>query len=321
MAKAAIGISGWRYEPWRGTFYPRGLAQRRELLFASRHFASIELNGSFYSLQTPDSYAQWHAETPEDFVFAVKGPRYLTHMIGLAQAQSALPNFFASGLFALRAKLGPFLWQLPPRMRFDAERLRRFLGELPRTTAEAARIARRYDARAKGRVLLDYEADRPLRHALEVRHESFRDEAFIALLREQCVAAVVADTAGRWPCFEDVTADFLYLRLHGDTELYASGYSDTALDHWAARIRSWTAGAEPIDAQRISAPAATALAGRDLYCYFDNDQKVMAPVNAASLMAKLGQRRAAPEWPSPIAEAPRRRGGIAMPSPRSKEKG
>lgn len=282
-----IGISGWRYAPWRGLFYPPGLPQRRELAFASRHFPSIELNGSFYSLQTPQSYARWYAETPPGFVFAVKGSRYLTHLLQLNDIDKALPNFFASGLFELREKLGPLCWQLPPRMRYDPEKLERFFDALPRSTAEALALARRHDARTKGRVTLEIDADRPLRHAVEVRHESFVSEDFVRRLRRHRIAAVFADTAQRWPYFEDLTADFAYVRLHGDAELYVSGYGEAALDRWAERIQAWSRGCAAPE-PRLIAAAGRARGPLDVYCYFDNDSKVKAPVDARSLMRRLG---------------------------------
>ena len=283
-----IGISGWRYGPWRGVFYPRGLPQRRELEFASRALSSIEINGSFYALQSPDCYAAWYRDTPPDFVFAVKGSRYITHMLKLANIDRALPNFFASGIFNLREKLGPFLWQFPPNFGFNAERFEAFLAMLPRDTAQALAIARRRDARMTGRSRLAIDAVRPLRHAVEIRHMSFVDERFVALLRRYGVALVVADTAGKWPLREDVTADFVYLRLHGEQELYRSGYTEASLERWAERIRAWSSGGQPPDAQLISALPPPAPAARDVYCYFDNDAKVHAPFDARRLAGKLG---------------------------------
>jgi uncharacterized protein YecE (DUF72 family) len=219
VAQTRIGISGWRYKPWRGRFYPAGLPQRAELEYASHCFPSIELNGSFYSLQRPESYAAWHAQTPSRFVFAVKGPRFITHMKRLRDIEVPLANFLASGLFELRGKLGPILWQFPPNMRYDRERFEAFLQLLPRDTVQAQALARRHDHHVKGRARLAVDRNRRLRHAVEIRHESFRDADFIALLRRHGVALVVADTAGKWPLLEDVTAGFMYLRLHGDTEL------------------------------------------------------------------------------------------------------
>ena len=283
-----IGISGWRYVPWRGVFYPKGLAQARELDYASRQLPTIEINGSFYSLQRPESYAAWYAATPPGFVFAVKGNRFLTHMLKLKDIEGPLANVLASGVFELREKLGPFLWQFPEMVRFDTERFEHFLSLLPHDTEAALARARQYQPRMEGKVSLALDTKRPMRHAVEVRHESFRDERFIALLRKYNVALVVADTAGKWPYIEDVTADFMYLRLHGDTELYASGYDDDAIERWAERIRAWSTGGEPDECRRVSSKRPPKRASRDVYCYFDNDIKVHAPYDAKRLIAALG---------------------------------
>jgi uncharacterized protein YecE (DUF72 family) len=283
-----IGISGWRYEPWRNVFYPRGLRQRDELAFASRMLATIEINGSFYSLQRPESYAAWHDETPPGFVFAVKGSRYITHMLKLRNVEKALANFFASGVLRLNAKLGPILWQFPPQLGFDEERFDAFFAQLPRDSDGAAALGRGHDERVAGRDWLEVDANRPLRHAVEIRHPSFVDARFVALLRRHRIALVVADTAGRWPLIEDLTADFVYLRLHGDKELYASGYSDSALDDWARRIDAWREGGQVADARLAGRSNGRARARRDVYCYFDNDVKVHAPYDAAHLAARLG---------------------------------
>ena len=265
-----IGTSGWRYPPWRGDFYPKGLAQRRELEYLSRKLTSVEINGTFYSLQRPDSFRQWSDATPDDFTFAVKGPRFITHMKKLNDVATPLANFFASGVLALRAKQGPFLWQLPPNLGFDADRLARFFELLPRTTTQAAALARQHDERMTDRSLTETTFDGPVRHALEVRHTSYETDAFPQLLREYDIALVVADTAGRWPLLREVTSDLVYVRLHGDSELYASGYTDAALERWAADIEAWTAD------------------GRDVQVHFDNDVKVRAPYDAQTLLARLG---------------------------------
>jgi uncharacterized protein YecE (DUF72 family) len=278
------------------------LTQRRELEYASRMLSSIELNGSFYSLQRPESYARWYAETPPDFVFSIKGPRYITHILRLRDAATPLANFFASGVANLREKLGPFLWQLPPSLEYDPTLLEAFLSLLPCDTDRAAALARRHDAKVEGRAQLEYAPKRPLRHAIEVRHERFVDPGFIALLRRQRVALVIADTAGKWPEYEDVTADFVYIRLHGADELYVSGYSNKMLDRWSERIRLWSAGKEPRDARRISRRPARRPLLRDVYCYFDNTAKEHAPRNARRLMLKLGVRHPGTES-VPAAEA------------------
>lgn len=290
QGQVRIGISGWRYEPWRGVFYPPGLAQRRELEFAARMLGTIEINGSFYSLQRPSSWQQWHDDTPDDFVFAVKGGKYITHLRRLIDVQAPLANFFASGVLALRHKLGPVLWQFPPQMRFDTGRFAAFFDLLPHDHGTALALARQHDQRLEGRSWLQTDdATRPLRHAVEVRHDSFIHPDFVALLRRHRVALVVADTAGRWPLLEDLTADFVYLRLHGDQELYASGYNSPALDRWAERITAWRHGQQVADA-RLAAPASPAArrASRDVFCYFDNDVKVHAPYDAAQLAVRLG---------------------------------
>jgi uncharacterized protein YecE (DUF72 family) len=292
-----IGISGWRYEPWRGDFYPADLVQDRELDYASRRFNSIELNGTFYSLQRPGYFAAWRDATPPGFLFSVKGPRYITHLRRLKDVEIPIANFLASGVLALNEKLGPFLWQFPPNMKFDAGRFAAFFALLPRDTAAALALARRHDAKTAGRAHLAIDRNRRLRHAVEIRNETFVDPAFVALARRHRVALVVADTAGKWPYREDVTSDFLYLRLHGAEELYASGYTGPALDRWAERIRAWATGGEPVDAHRIVDRPPARRASRDVYCYFDNDIKVRAPYDAQELMRRLDVRWSPPESP------------------------
>src|ERR1700754_1160973 len=199
MATTRIGISGWRYAPWRGVFYPTDLTQRDELAFAARAFPTIELNGSFYSLQRPESYRQWYEATPRGFVFAVKGPRFITHMRRLRDIEKPMANFFASGVLALREKLGPILWQFPPNFRFDAGLFERFLAMLPKSAAAASTLGRGHNSHLRREAHLDVGRNHRLRHAVEIRHESFVDPAFIALLRKYGVAFVVADTAGKFP--------------------------------------------------------------------------------------------------------------------------
>ena len=289
MARIRIGISGWRYAPWCGVFYPKDLVQRDELAYASRHFPSIELNGSFYSLQRPESYAGWREATPRGFVFAVKAPRFITHVKRLRDVDAPLANFFASGVFELRDKFGPVLWQFPARFKYDHDLFARFFERLPRDTEAALKLARRRDFRMKGRARLAIDRNRRLRHAIEIRNPEFLEASFIALLREHDIALVVADTAGKWPYVEEITASFMYLRLHGDVQLYTSGYTDQALERWAARIRAWSTGSQPRDAARVQgAPAPPRRKSRDVYCYFDNDAKVRAPFDAAKLIEKLG---------------------------------
>ena len=275
-----IGISGWNYPGWRGVFYPAGLAHKQELAFAGRHVDTIEINGSFYSLLRPESVQRWRDQTPSRFVFSLKGSRFITHMKRLGDVETALANFFASGVLALEDKLGPILWQLPPSFRFDASRLSAFFDRLPRTSTEAARLARRHDHRVKGRSYTAITSNRRIRHALEVRHPSFHDPAFFALLRRHDIALCIADTAKRYPDFDEVTADFVYVRLHGATKLYASGYAHRTLARWADRIEGWREK-------------------REVFVYFDNDAKARAPFDARTLMEMVHRPAARRRYPSP----------------------
>jgi len=271
---ARIGISGWTYPRWRGTFYPRGLPQREELRYAAERMNSVEINGSFYSLQRRSSFEAWAASVPEDFVFAVKGGRFITHMKKLSGIETPLANFFASGVLALDQKLGPILWQLPPNLGFNADRMDSFFAQLPRSASSAAEIAAHHDQRIPDDRALT-KAVHPrhrLRHAIEPRHESFRTPEFYRLLRRYKMALVISDNPGKWPIFTEITTDLMYVRLHGHDQLYVSGYSDHELNEWAAKIRSWT--------ER----------GCDVYVYFDNDAKVHAPFDAMSLMERLAVR-------------------------------
>ncbi|MFL6514774.1 MAG: DUF72 domain-containing protein [Chthoniobacterales bacterium] len=281
-----IGISGWRYAGWRGKFYPSDLPQRRELEFASRSFNSIEINGSFYSLQLPSSYIRWHAETPPGFAFSVKGPRFITHMKKLRDAERPLANFFASGVLALREKLGPILWQLPPNLGWNEQRLGEFFDLLPRDTAAAARLGRKHDDKLKAKAWLKVDESRPISYALEVRHPTFLVPDFFAQLRRHNIAFVFADTAQKWPYAEDLTADFVYIRLHGSEQLYVSGYSDTAIEWWGRRIEQWQRGRQPDDATLIGL-AKPDRKTRSVFVYFDNDAKVHAPFDAMRLAKRL----------------------------------
>jgi uncharacterized protein YecE (DUF72 family) len=276
-ARIRIGISGWTYPHWRGRFYPRGLPQRRELEFASRAFDAVEINGSFYSLQRPSSYRRWRAATPDGFVFAVKGSRYITHMKKLGGGDQALCNFLASGVLALGPKLGPFLWQLPPMLPYREDRMIEFLSSLPANGEQAGALAARCDERIKTRfgeepVLTAEQPDAPIKHVVEVRHDSFATGAFAALCRQFGVGMVIADTAGRFPWVDEVTADIVYVRLHGDQELYVSGYTDQGIDWWAARVAGWahTPGVQQV------------------HVYFDNDHQARAPYDARRLAHRLG---------------------------------
>jgi uncharacterized protein YecE (DUF72 family) len=283
-----IGISGWRYKPWRGVFYPEGLPQKNELSYAANVFRSIEINGTFYSLQRPESFARWAGDTSDDFMFSVKGPRYITHIRRLKEIEQPLANFFASGVLRLGSKLGPILWQFPPNFRFEPDHLEAFLKMLPHDMDAASAIARRHDKRIIARASIKAEAKGPVRHAMEIRNESFVTPKFINMLRAHDVALVCAD-AVEWPRLMDVTSDFVYCRLHGSEQLYASGYDDKSLDLWAARVAAWARGREPADARYVTKHRGSKKQARDVFVYFDDDTKVRAPFDAQGLMKRVSK--------------------------------
>jgi uncharacterized protein YecE (DUF72 family) len=288
-----IGISGWRYKGWRGSFYPSGLPQRSELEFAARHFNTLELNGSFYSLQRPEHFQRWYRETPPEFIFAVKGSRYITHMLRLLKIESALANFFAQGVLCLEEKLGPILWQFPPQFRFDPVRLEAFFALLPRSRKEAAELGSLHDHRLDGRAWLSVKRDAVLRHAIEIRNDTFVCEEFIGLLRKHRIGLVVADTV-EWPLLMDLTADFVYCRLHGSKQLYASGYGPKAIAEWGARVHAWAHGLEANELEMARRGKKAGRGGsrskpRDVFVYFDNDAKVRAPFDAKKLSAAVAR--------------------------------
>lgn len=286
--KVRIGLSGWLYKGWRGTFYPKDLPQKRELSYISEQFNTVEINGTFYSTQAPASFARWYEAVPDDFLYAVKCPRFITHMKRLRNIETPMANFFASGVLRLREKMGPLLWQFPPNFIFRPEVFTPFLEMLPRTTKEAAKLSRGHDDRVRKGVWTKAEVDIPIRHAVEIRHESFAVPAFIALLRKHNVALVCADTVD-WPLLMDVTADFIYCRLHGSTELYKSNYSAKDLEQWAKRAAAWARGQESPDGRHVSTTAPRKRACRDVFVYFDNTDKVKAPGNALALEQRLAK--------------------------------
>lgn len=288
--RVRVGTSGWTYDHWREVFYPPGLARHRRLGYLASRLDTAEINGTFYSLQRASSFRRWAEATGEDFRFAVKGSRYITHMKKLRGIDEALGRFLASGPLALGAKLGPMLWQLPPNLGWDPDRIGDFLTMLPRSTAAAADLGREHTDRVPD-PCTEVDEDRPLRHVLEARHPSFRDPAVVRLLRELDVALVVSDGAGTFPLFDDVTAGLVYVRLHGDTELYRSGYDEASLDAWAARVRSWAEGGVTTSTSTIAPdePAPPASEGREVLVYFDNDGGGHAPLDALALARRLGQ--------------------------------
>lgn len=285
-----IGVSGWTYAPWRGAFYPKGLRQRDELSYLATHFNSVELNGSFYGLQVPASFHAWSKAVPDDFIFSIKGSRFITHMKRLTDVETPLANFLASGVLALGDKLGPLLWQLPPNFRFDAQRIESFAKLLPKTTDAARALAKRHDHRLRAEADYGPKAERELRHVIEIRHESFVTTAFTDVLKAHGIGLVVADTV-KWPLLMDLTAGHVYCRLHGNAELYRSSYSDAELDTWAARLRAWTSGKAMTDG-RFIAEAVRDGRKRDVFVYFDNTDKLAAPGNASALMERLGVKAA-----------------------------
>jgi uncharacterized protein YecE (DUF72 family) len=258
-----IGIGGWTYEPWRGAFYPEGLAQKRELEYASRQLTSIEINGTYYGSQKPASFAKWHDETPDDFVFSVKAPRFAMNRKVLAEAGASIARFFASGVMELKDKLGPINWQFMPTKKFEPADFRAFLQLLPR--------------QAQGR---------ELRHAVEVRHESFRCTEFIAMVREHGVAVVIAADSA-YPQIADATAPFAYARIMGTQAGEALGYSDAALDLWAGRARAWAGGAAAPGLDCVE-PQRAAAGPRDVYLYVISGHKVHNPAAAMSLIRRFG---------------------------------
>jgi uncharacterized protein YecE (DUF72 family) len=290
-----IGISGYDYRGWRERFYPRELPRKRWLAYASERFDSIELNGTFYSLKNPDVFRRWVEETPaRGFVFAVKGSRFITHNLKLRRAEPALANFYASGILALGRKTGPFLWQLPDSYPFDPERIESFVKLLPRTSADAETLARGHDARLRRGALTKAAGRVRYRHAFEVRHPSYFVPGFFDLLRRLRVGHVIADTAGKWTLAEEVTASFVYVRLHGSRVLYGSDYTAEELTAWAARVRRWSS------------------AGRDVYVYFDNDHEAYAPHDALELARQVGAPAAGP---SPAGVGPPRASVLSSRAP------
>ena len=288
-----IGISGYDYAPWRGVFYPASVPRHGWLRYAAESFDSIELNGTFYSLKSPAVFEKWaRSVPPPPFVFAIKGSRFITHNLKLRNSEVALANFLASGVLALGRRTGPFLWQLPATYSFDAERMNDFMELLPRDSRQAAELASGHDARLTRGALTDTSVQVRYRHAFEVRHPSYFHEEFYDLLRAHRMAFVVADSAGKFPMAFETTAPFVYVRLHGSTELYVSGYTDQELACWADRVREWAAE------------------GRDVYLYFDNDAKVHAPHDAQRLRARLDGTHETMHF----VDAPRRSSALTRPS-------
>lgn len=258
-----VGIGGWSYEPWRETFYPRDVAKKDELEYASRQVTAIEINSTFYRLQKPEVFAKWRDATPPDFVFSVKAPRFIAQRKVLAEAGPHIARFLDSGITELGNKLGPILWQLEPRHAFDADDMRAFMQLLPPGTKGVR-----------------------LRHALEVRHESFADPEFLRIARDSNVTVVLEDDA-TYPGFADATGDFIYARLRRSVSAEPTGYPKSQLEAWARRARDWTNGTEPGDLPRVELPPAFGAAPRDVFVYFINGAKERAPGAAVALLREL----------------------------------
>lgn len=264
-ARIRIGVGGWTYEPWRGTFYPPGLPQKRELEFASKHLTSIEINGTFYGSQKPETFTRWHDETPADFVFSLKAPRFATNRKLLGEAGSSIDRFLASGVLNLKDKLGPINWQLPPEKQFDAEEFGAFLALLPKESQ-----------------------GRPLRHVVELRHASFRSTEAVALARGHAVAVVIAGDS-EYPQIADLTADFVYARIMGTRAGAEAGYLPEALDRWAAHARTWASGGSPEDLEYCTDGRADGRP-RDVYLYVISGYKTRNPAAAMALIERVGAR-------------------------------
>jgi uncharacterized protein YecE (DUF72 family) len=261
------GTAGWVFEPWRGTFFPSGLVQKKELNYASHHLTSIEINATFRGNQKPESFAKWAGETPEGFQFSIKGPQLVTHIKRLKNCEDALAGFFASGPLALGDRLGPFIWQLPPNLSFDPSSFSAFLKLLPRDIDAYLALAGKAEG-AKNPPYLDANGNKTFRHAIEMRHESFDRPEVDALLREHNVARVIADTADNPR--RDLTADFAYCRFQGPARPSAAGYGEADIADLAQTLATWQQS------------------GVDTYAYFVHEDKLHAPANAMALAAKLG---------------------------------
>lgn len=270
--RVRIGLSGWSYRHWRGDFYPAGLPASRELEYTIRHFSTLELNRTFYSLVTPAAYRRWYGESPAGFCWSVKGSRFITHNKKLAGVEGPLANFFASGVLELREKLGPILWQLSASLRPNLDRLDKFLRQLPRDTQRAIDLARGHTMPEREMVVeTDYFG--PLRHVLEIRHPDWFIPEVAEIVRAHGVALAFSHSS-RWPLADELTSDFIYVRLHGPRQLYASAYTDVEMSEWAERVEGW------------------ANSTRDVYVYFDNDTGGHAPRQATHLLGLVSQRLA-----------------------------
>lgn len=281
MAQIRVGMSGWTFEAWRGDFYPDGVTQKKELEHASRQVNSIEINGTFYSLQKPESFQHWYDQTPANFMFAVKGGQYMTHVRRLKEVDEALANFMASGLLCLGEKLGPILWQFPPNVMLKDDRFEKFLKILPHDSKSAAKLAKKHTEKMEGRAWTKALCDHPVRHAFEFRHKSFNNPDFLAMLKDYNVAAVITHANAKSAGIEEPTADFVYARFHGEDPKFKKGYTKDVIEEWAAKIQTWTKGKN----------------ARDVFAYFGTDAKQYAPFDAMKLAQALKLK-----WPEAAAK-------------------
>ena len=288
MGKIRIGTSGWDYDEWRGSFYPEELPHRRELEYLGERFGTVEVNGTFYALSRPGSFRQWYEAMPPEGVLAIKGSRFITHNKKLNDVEVALANFLASGVLELKDKLGPILWQLPDNIAVAPSRIDRFLGLLPHDSDSAAAVAARHDDRVpEGAVSVEH--NHRMRHVLEVRHQDHLTAQVARIARSHGVALAFSHSS-QWRYIEEITAGFVYLRLHGPGEIYASRYGEKQLRWWADRIRRWRAGGQPAGATRLTDTLPPERTERDVYVYFDNTAAGHAPREATRLIEMIEGR-------------------------------
>jgi uncharacterized protein YecE (DUF72 family) len=269
-----VGMSGWTYAPWRKIFYPEKLLQKKELEYASRQVTAIEVNGTFYGLQKPDTFRAWYDQAPNDFKFALKAPKYMTHVLRLKDVEESLSTFLASGVLCLKEKLGPILWQFPPHLSYKDSRFEEFAKILPKNSQDAASVSRSYNQRVLKEAFTEAVSDFPIRHAFEVRHPSFENPEFLAMLKHYQIAAVFVDSCKQKPIFKESTSNFVYYRMHGDEAQLKEGYPLTRLKKIAYDLQSWTE-------KKQDQPA------KDVYLFFNNDVKVHAPQDAVKLQSLL----------------------------------
>ena len=257
------GIGGWNFAPWRGVFYPKGLAQARELAYASGKLTSIEINSTFYGSQKPATFRKWASETPDGFVFSIKGPRFATNRRVLAEAGDSIKRFLDSGIGELGDRLGPLLWQFAPTKKFDEKDFGKFLELLPAKLGKTR-----------------------LRHTVEVRHDFFRAPAFVSLLRQFNIPVVFAEHE-RYPAIADISGDFVYVRLQRGDETLKAGYPPKALDAWAKRAQMWASGGDPKDLPHIVSKQMPGPEPRDVFVYFIHEAKIRAPAAAMALIERV----------------------------------